>query len=331
MAETSADNSAFISYRRAPGFTWARLIWEGLADRGIDAFLDLESNRAAGRFDERLLDEIERRPYFIVVLTDGTLERFVSPDDGMRREVEHAIETSRIIVPCFIAPFEPARFPAGLPQHIADALQQSQGATIYSQYLSEAIEKLATEMLVPVDIASVVRTREAGGILAQAKRELRAASSPSARAAPARHGPNDELGSGTDAPSSFAFVSYSKHDAGYVDRLVDHLEAHGVRCWLDRDDIGYGTEWQREIEKQLEAAAAVIVVMSPASAASDWVAIEVQQAKDLGKRLFPLLLDGRRFMSLNTLQYDDVTGGRLPADRWLDGLRGVLARPGRHD
>ena len=31
MAETSADNSAFISYRRAPGFTWARLIWEGLA------------------------------------------------------------------------------------------------------------------------------------------------------------------------------------------------------------------------------------------------------------------------------------------------------------
>ena len=98
-----ADNSAFISYRRVPGYPWARLIWEDLGERDVDVFLDLESMRAAGRFDDRLLNQIASRPYFIVVLTEETLERCAGTDDWMRHEIEHAIDTDRIIVPTFIA------------------------------------------------------------------------------------------------------------------------------------------------------------------------------------------------------------------------------------
>lgn len=180
-----SDNRAFISYRRAPGYPWARLIWEDLAERDIDAFLDLESMRSAGTFDDRLLNQIASRPYFLVVLTAGTLERCADPSDWVRREIEHAIEHDRIIVPVFIAPFEPSGFPTDLPQHIGDALRRSQGLTVYSQYLSAAIDKLAFEMLTPVDLASPDLTEEDARFQSQTVREIRSLPAPTVPETPA--------------------------------------------------------------------------------------------------------------------------------------------------
>ncbi|MFW2334988.1 toll/interleukin-1 receptor domain-containing protein, partial [Ilumatobacter sp.] len=169
-----ADNRVFISYRRDPGYPWARLIWENLGDKGVDAFLDLESMRAAGRFDDRLLNQIASRPYFIAILTARTLDRCAGPDDWMRREIEHAIDTNRIIVPTFIAPFEPSGFPADLPSHIDKALSQSQGLTVYSQYLSAATDKLADELLAPVEMESIGLTEEDARFQSRAIRQVRA-------------------------------------------------------------------------------------------------------------------------------------------------------------
>lgn len=147
-----ADNSAFISYRRGDGYPWARLIWEDLQDRSINAFLDLESMRQAGRFDERILNQIAARPYFLLVLAEGSLDRCASESDWVRREIEHAIETDRTIVPLFIAPFETSQFPSDLPAHISEALANSNGVTFYSQFLAAALDQLA-EFLQPVALA----------------------------------------------------------------------------------------------------------------------------------------------------------------------------------
>lgn len=155
-----ADNSAFISYRRETGYPWARLVWDGLRDRSVDAFFDLESLRVAGRFDDRLLNQIAARPYFIPILTHGTLERCAQPDDWLRREVEHAIATRRIIVPLFIEPFRPSDFPSTLPEHVGAALSESNGLTIYSQYLEPALDQLVTDRLQPVEIASLPLTAD---------------------------------------------------------------------------------------------------------------------------------------------------------------------------
>lgn len=148
-----ADNSAFISYRRGDGYPWARLIWDELHNRSINAFLDLESMRQAGRFDERILNQIAARPYFLVVLAEDTLDRCRSESDWVRREIEHAIETERIIVPLFIAPFDPSQFPPDLPPHIAEALANSNGVTFYSQFLTAALDQVA-EFLRPVTLAT---------------------------------------------------------------------------------------------------------------------------------------------------------------------------------
>lgn len=147
-----ADNSAFISYRRGDGYPWARLIWDDLQHRSINAFLDLESMRQAGRFNERLLNQIAARPYFLIVLAEGSLERCASESDWVRREIEHAIETGRTIVPLFIAPFETSHFPLDLPPHIGEALANSNGVTFYSQFLAAALDQLA-EFLKPVALA----------------------------------------------------------------------------------------------------------------------------------------------------------------------------------
>ncbi len=173
-----ADNSTFISYRRESGYAWARLVWDGLRDRSINAFLDLESMRSAGRFETRLLNQIAARPYFLVILTNGTLDRCVADDDWLRREIEHAIATERIIVPLFIAPFTPANFPADLPDHLSRALSGSNGATVYSQYLAAAFDKLADELLVPVAAPEYELTEEDARFQERAERRVAALPAP---------------------------------------------------------------------------------------------------------------------------------------------------------
>lgn len=155
-----AENSVFLSYRREVGFPWARLVWEALKQRSINVFLDIESMRSAGRFDDRLLKQIAARPYFASILTAGTLERCTDPNDWMRREIEHAIAHDRIIVPIFIAPFDVASFPHDAPEHIAEALATSHGVTVYNQYLEAAMDALAGDLLTPVAIPQAELTEE---------------------------------------------------------------------------------------------------------------------------------------------------------------------------
>ncbi len=202
-----ADNSAFISYRRKPGFAWARLIWEDLVERGVDAFLDLEDLRTAGRFDERLLKQIAARPYFLIVLTEGTLERCVDPTDWVRREIEHAIENDRSIVPVFIAPFEPSGFPPDLPQQLREALSQYQGVTVYNQYLEAAVDKLVEGFLVPVDVDSIGRDEEDARFESEVVRQIKALPPPDVADTPASDPPEPDAPAEADTVPPIAPVT----------------------------------------------------------------------------------------------------------------------------
>jgi formylglycine-generating enzyme required for sulfatase activity len=99
-----SDNGVFISYRRDTGSEVARLIQEYLEGQGFDVFLDVDG-LGAGHFDEQLLREIESRRNFVLICSPGCLERCVHERDWVRRELEHAIQTDRHIVPVEIPPF----------------------------------------------------------------------------------------------------------------------------------------------------------------------------------------------------------------------------------
>ncbi|MCC7450371.1 MAG: hypothetical protein IT324_23330, partial [Anaerolineae bacterium] len=84
------NNSVFISYRRSVSSYIARAVFQDLRYNSIDAFMDVESIDS-GQFDTIILNQIAARPYFLVILTPGTLDRCNEPGDWLLREIDHAI------------------------------------------------------------------------------------------------------------------------------------------------------------------------------------------------------------------------------------------------
>jgi hypothetical protein len=117
------------------------------------------------------------------------------------------------------------------------------------------------------------------------------------------------------------FISYSRSDQDYVDRLFAHLERAGLNPWIDRSGIDYGTRWKQVVRDAVDGCSAFVVVMTPDAEDSEWVDRELQRAQDAGKPILPLLLRGRKFFSLADVHYEDVTGGRMPSDEFVARLR----------
>src|ERR1700722_20519736 len=78
------------------------------------------------------------------------------------------------------------------------------------------------------------------------------------------------------------FISYKKEDIGYATRFAAALREAGLSCWWD-DDLNPREAWDATIEREIAAAAAVLVLWSPRSVVSDWVRTEAHYAQDRGK------------------------------------------------
>jgi len=129
----------FLSYRREGGAETARLLREEIGRHGITCFLDVE-DLGASHFDERLLDEIDRRLDFVVVLSPGCLDRCHDERDWLRREISHAIKKEKNIIPILKEGFE---FPPpdALPRELADLPRYN--CVVYSHsYFSATVERL---------------------------------------------------------------------------------------------------------------------------------------------------------------------------------------------
>jgi hypothetical protein len=121
-----------------------------------------------------------------------------------------------------------------------------------------------------------------------------------------------------------AFISYSRSDRAYVDKLVDLLRSAEITPWIDTSGIDYGTRWAQVVRDAVDACGACVVIMTPEAEASPWVGREISRAQKQGRPIFPLLLRGSEFFTLDELHYEDVTDGRMPTDGWLTQLRSRL-------
>lgn len=90
------------------------------------------------------------------------------------------------------------------------------------------------------------------------------------------------------------FVSYSRKDAPWVKRLYEHLRpliATGyIELWSDAD-ITPGENWRTAIQRSIESANAIIIIISPDYFASDFIANnELPQLIDVSrKRSLPII------------------------------------------
>lgn len=92
-----------------------------------------------------------------------------------------------------------------------------------------------------------------------------------------------------EAPKPRVFLSYARVDRAVAARLADTLSAQGIDLWWDAA-IETGARFSADIERELAAADAVVVLWSAASVQSTWVLDEAAAGRDRG-RLVPVLLD----------------------------------------
>jgi hypothetical protein len=117
------------------------------------------------------------------------------------------------------------------------------------------------------------------------------------------------------------FISYSHRDTDYANQLTEMLRASGFNVWIDTR-LNYGAKWPRELQTQLDTCDAFILIMTAQSFESDWVQSELMRAKRKSKPIFPLLLEGDEpWLSVETIQFYDVHGGKLLDNRFFSSLK----------
>jgi hypothetical protein len=90
-------------------------------------------------------------------------------------------------------------------------------------------------------------------------------------------------------PKARVFISYSRKDMTFADRLEAGLRARGFEPLIDREEIYAFEEWWKRIEALIARADTVVFVLSPDSVGSEVARKEVSFAASLNKRFAPIL------------------------------------------
>ena len=108
------------------------------------------------------------------------------------------------------------------------------------------------------------------------------------------------------------FISYSRKDMAFADRLESTLKVRGVEPLIDRSEIYAFEDWWKRIESLIAQADTVVFVLSPDAVSSEVCHKEIDFAASLNKRLAPIVhrrTDGKvvpiALAALNFIFFDD--------------------------
>lgn len=84
------------------------------------------------------------------------------------------------------------------------------------------------------------------------------------------------------------FISYSRKDTDWADRIKATLESNGVSCWMDRAGIKAGERYTKEIINAIKRCDVFLLVLSPNAEQSEWVPKELGKAIQYHKYIIPV-------------------------------------------
>src|SRR5215471_4970006 len=118
-----------------------------------------------------------------------------------------------------------------------------------------------------------------------------------------------------DQPKAKVFISYSRKDLAFADRLDAALKMRGFETFIDGSDIYAFEEWWKRVAALIGRADTVVFVLSPDAVRPGSVALkEVAFAASLNKRFAPVIfrpVDDKsipeELAKLNFIYFDDLT------------------------
>jgi formylglycine-generating enzyme required for sulfatase activity len=124
------------------------------------------------------------------------------------------------------------------------------------------------------------------------------------------------------------FISYSRKDMTFADRLEAALKARGVEVLIDRQEIYAFEDWWKRIQALIGQSDTVVFVLSPDAVESKVALREIAYAASLDKRFAPIVC--RRVENaavpdalrrLNFIFFDDREQFEASADRLTEALQ----------
>lgn len=85
------------------------------------------------------------------------------------------------------------------------------------------------------------------------------------------------------------FVSYSRRDKNFTQKLVETLKAAKREVWADWESIPASSEWDAEIKEGIQKSDSVLFILSPEWRKSKECRKEMDYAIAMGKRLIPIM------------------------------------------
>ncbi len=110
------------------------------------------------------------------------------------------------------------------------------------------------------------------------------------------------------------FISYASADSAVAESVCESLERAGVACWMAPRDVTPGTFYADEIVHAIDAAKALVLILSQNAAASAHVLREVERATSKRHPVVSMRIDQAPLLAsleyfLNTSQWLDASAG----------------------
>ena len=124
------------------------------------------------------------------------------------------------------------------------------------------------------------------------------------------------------------FISYSRKDMAFADKLEAALKARGFEVLIDREEIYAFEDWWKRIQSLIGQSDTVVFVLSPDAVKSEVALKEIAHAASVNKRFAPIVC--RRvedtavpepLRRLNFIFFDDPERFETSTNQLVDALR----------